>query len=120
MFPACSFPTMLKLSIGWTEDIACVGDGRECMCRMPIQALCDGADQYSSESPGPQQQAAAAAAPLKCAPGTLRFAAHLGLALCALGLIPAPHDTSAGLRFRAIQVRTRRIMRSFTSAICQQ
>jgi hypothetical protein len=37
-------------------------------------------------------------------PGTLRFAAHLGLALVALGLLPNPHDTAARSRFHASQV----------------
>jgi hypothetical protein len=40
-----------------------------------------------------------------CPPGTLRFVAHLGLALSQLGLIPHPHDVSASLLYRSMQVR---------------
>ena len=38
------------------------------------------------------------------APVLLRFAAHFGLALCTLGLLPEPYDTSARLRYQSQQV----------------
>ena len=37
--------------------------------------------------------------------GMLRFSAHLALSLPALGLLPPPHDMSAGISFRDTQVR---------------
>ena len=36
--------------------------------------------------------------------GMLRFSAHLALSLSALGLLPPPHDMSASLAFRDLQV----------------
>ncbi len=36
--------------------------------------------------------------------GMLRFSAHLALSLPALGLLPPPHDMSASLAFRDLQV----------------
>lgn len=55
-------------------------------------------DELDGELPGPRAQ------PPKRAAGTLRFAAHMGLALCALGLVPPPHDTDVSLRHRDLQV----------------
>ncbi len=40
----------------------------------------------------------------KVAAGALRFAAHLGLVMSALGLVPPPHDTRASIRHRNLQV----------------
>ncbi|BDA47704.1 Nuclear pore complex protein NUP107 [Coccomyxa sp. Obi] len=39
----------------------------------------------------------------KVAAGALRFAAHLGLVMSALGLVPAPYDTRASIRHRTLQ-----------------
>lgn len=72
---------------------------------MPDQALAELADQHGSELPGPGAAPPAEAPLPKCPPGTLRFAAHLGLALVALELIPPLHDTAASLRFRSTQAR---------------
>ena len=43
--------------------------------------------------------------------GALRFSAHLALSLAAIGLVPPPHDMTAGVAHREIQV-------GYTSANC--
>ena len=37
--------------------------------------------------------------------GALRFSAHLALSLAAIGLVPPPHDMSAGVAYREMQAR---------------
>ena len=41
--------------------------------------------------------------------GMLRFSAHLALSLPALGLLPPPHDMTASLAFRDLQVSSTRM-----------
>ena len=37
--------------------------------------------------------------------GALRFSAHLALSLAAIGLVPPPHDMTAGVAYREMQAR---------------
>ncbi len=48
--------------------------------------------------------------------GMLRFSAHLALSLSALGLLPPPHDMSASLAFRDLQVG----LIGLQALLCQQ
>ena len=67
---------------------------------MLLQAVAELASESAAES-APHSEPAQLP---ECAPGMLRFAAHLGLALAALNLIPKPHDTSVSMRHRSVQV----------------
>ena len=63
-----------------------------------LQAVEEMAGDVGDEAPQP------ACAEAKVAAGALRFAAHLGLMMSALGLVPQPHDSQASIRHRNLQV----------------
>ena len=70
-------------------------------CANAMQAVSGGLEDSgdSAGQLGPNREA------VERQQGVLRFSAHLALSLAAIGLVPPPHDMTAGVAYREMQAR---------------